>query len=167
MTRDSSCPPAREPPGLFVVAGVVAAVAIVGLAAVPQMAGWAPFGLIAIAAGVALGVALHRLAVIGRLHERGKLILVAVVLSLVAVAAEHVSLYLGFRQQWHEAREVSSQIALFRPEEPWSPAEYFAKEFSPRSVALWATDATLLTTAAVATVWLLQRRDDESLHQHE
>jgi len=82
-----------------------------------------------------------------------------VLLAIVTVLAQHAWLYHSFRQQWHEARAKSPEVALFRAEAPWSPREYFARELTPYRAALWCLDAALITvTAAVATSFLNGKR---------
>jgi hypothetical protein len=77
--------------------------------------------------------------------------------ALVTTLAEHAWLYLDFRRQWQEVRAKSPEVALFRPEAPWSPAEYFARELSAGRAPLWALDAVLVIAAAVTVVVVARR----------
>ena len=77
--------------------------------------------------------------------------------ALLAALAQHAWLYHDFRRQWHEARASSAQIAMFRQETPWSPAEYFAHEFTPKRAGLWVLDAALIVAGSVATVAVMKR----------
>jgi hypothetical protein len=88
---------------------------------------------------------------------RTRLVLGTVALALVTVLAEHAWLYRDFRRQWHEARSRSAEVALFRPEAPWSPAEYFAREASAGRIALWVVDATLIIVVAIGCGLVAQR----------
>jgi hypothetical protein len=76
---------------------------------------------------------------------------------MLAVIAEHTWLYLDFRRQWREAREKSPQMAMFRPESPWSPREYFAIEATPEHAALWCVDAIVILAGAVGTVVVMPK----------
>jgi len=49
-------------------------------------------------------------------------------------------------------------VAMFRPEAPWSPQEYFMRELTPQRAALWGLDAALIASAAVGTVLILDRK---------
>jgi hypothetical protein len=89
---------------------------------------------------------------------RVRLMIETIVLAAVAVLAEHAWLYIDFRRQWHEARANSAEIAMFRPETPWSPVEYFTREASEGRWALWLTDAAIITAAAVLTSLIAFRR---------
>jgi len=130
----------------------MAAIAIGGLAATIHLAGFAPVGVLPLGVGLALGAILTGLAAVTRVTCGKRLIVGAALLAIVAALAEHAWLYRDFRRQWHEARAKSPHIAMFRPETPWSPAEYFAHEASPGRVALWCVDAALVTAATVGTV---------------
>jgi hypothetical protein len=137
--------------------GFLAAAAIGWVAAKCHLVGWAPVGLISLAAGILLGLALTKWAALSGSVGTRQLVIGALLLGLAAVFFEHAWLYVDFRRQWRQARDADPQVALFRPEAPWSPREYFERELSPRRVALWSVDAAIVVGAAVATV-LLQRR---------
>jgi hypothetical protein len=77
--------------------------------------------------------------------------------ALLAVFAEHTWLYRDFRRQWQAERAANAQVAMFRPAEPWSSAEYFQHEASPTRTALWCLDAALLT-AGTAFVVAMNRK---------
>ena len=143
---------------VFYVAGAVAAIAIGWLAAKLHVAGFAPIGLLSLGIGIALGAALCSMAASQRLASRRQCVVGALVMAIVTVLAEHAWLYQDFRRQWHEARAESAAVALFRPETPWSPAEYFARELTPGRAALWVLDAVLITAAAVGVVIVWSRR---------
>ncbi len=144
-------------------AGLVAAIAIAWLAALLHLSGNAPVGLLSLGVGIALGAALSALAASGhrlqggRLAGRRRLVAGTLILALLTVLAQHAWLYHDFRRQWHEARAESPEVALFRPETPWSPREYFARELTPQRAALWFVDAALITAAAVGTALFLRR----------
>jgi hypothetical protein len=134
------------------VLGTLAAVGVGGLAAAFNLADIAPVGILSICIGITLGASLIGLAAVVRVIGGKRLILGAIVLAIVAVLAEHAWLYLEFRREWHQGRAESPHIAMFRPEIPWSPAQYFAHEASANHVALWCVDAALLTAATAGTV---------------
>jgi len=137
--------------------GAIVAAIIVGvLAASLQLKGWAPLVLLPVLVGVTVGLSL--LVIRGRALEvsPNRLIVGAILLSLVAIVAEHAWLYGDFRRQWHDARAQNAQVALFRPDAPWSPGEYFAHEFSPWRGALWCLDALVVAASATATALALQ-----------
>jgi hypothetical protein len=117
----------------------------------------APVGILSLGVGLGLGAILTGLAAARHVTCRRRLIIGAALLAIVAVLAEHAWLYRDFRRQWHEARAQSPHIALFRPEAPWSPTEYFAHEASPGRVVLWCADAALVTAATVGTVAVARR----------
>jgi hypothetical protein len=110
--------------------------------------------------GIALGTALGALAamLLSPLRPARLLVISTVTLALITVLAQHAWLYHDFRRQWHEARAESREAAMFRPESPWSPREYFEHELTPQSAALWLLDAFLITIAATATVILTQKK---------
>jgi hypothetical protein len=147
---------------------MLASIAVAWFGAVLHAAGRAPIGLISISLGVVLGALIGSIAATGHNGRRGpvavgrRVILAAVTLSVITILAQHAFLYLEFRRQWHEAREKSPHAALFRSEEfeddaPLSPADYFRHEATPRRIALWCIDATLITLSAATTTWLLHR----------
>lgn len=138
-----------------------AALAIACLAAMLHLSGYAPVGLISLGVGAALGAALSAIVAMLRIAGRAPGILTTIVYALVTVLAQHAWLYIEFRRQWHEARANSAQLAMFRPESPWSPAQYLAHELTPARAALWALDATLIVAAAVAVVVWWHRRSKQ------
>jgi hypothetical protein len=139
-------------------AGALAAVASGFVAARLNLWGLAPVGLLPVAVGCLLGAILGWLAAFAGVKCRVRLILGTIVLAAVTVLSEHAWLYLDFRRQWHEARATSAEVALFRPETPWSPGEYFTREASAGRWALWLTDAAIITAAAVVTNLIVLRR---------
>jgi hypothetical protein len=147
---------------LWYVAGVIASILIAWLAATIHVSGNAPVGIISLGIGIALGTTLAGIAASQRLAGRLRLLVGTIILSLILVLAEHAWLYRDFRRQWHEARISSPAAALFRPEVPWSPAEYFARELTPQRAALWSLDVALITVAAIATMSLLARGQVDS-----
>jgi hypothetical protein len=158
--RAQGAPGSASPPLLvclsFVCGGIVA-VALGWIVAKLNVAGFAPVGLLPLVFGVALGAAAASLApAAGTIQPKG-LILTTVVLAILAVLSEHAWLYRDFCRQWREARSSEAKIAMFRPELPWSPAEYFAREATPSRIALWCVDAVLIVAGAVATA-LASRR---------
>src|SRR3954467_11419779 len=133
-------------------AGTVAAVVIAWLAALVHASGHAPIGLVPLAVGTGLGATLIAIAIAQRIANRRGLIVGTILLAIVAVLAEHTWLYLDFRRQWHEAREKSPHVAVFRPESPWSPREYFTVEATPERTLLWCVDAAITVASAVVTI---------------
>jgi hypothetical protein len=156
MTAQSSAN--RRPPAPWLAAGALAAVAVGYVAALVSRTGWAPVGLASIGVGLALGLVLSALAAMTRTAGRRQLLVGTAVLALATVAATHVWLYRDFCSAWRAARIESTQLAMFRPEQPWSPAEYFARQLTPGRAVLWSVDAVLVAAAAVATVALWQRQ---------
>jgi hypothetical protein len=143
---------------IWYITGAGAALAIAWLAAMLHASGHAPLGLLSLGVGASLGAALSAIAGSQRLAGTGKLILSTIIFAITTVLAQHAWLYIDFRRQWHEARAASAEIAMFRPESPWSSAEYLAHELTPGRVTLWALDAALIVAAAVAVVAWWQRR---------
>jgi hypothetical protein len=135
-----------------------AALAIAWLAAMLHLSGQAPLGLISLGVGAALGAALTAIAATLRVADRQASIRATIVYAIVTILAQHAWLYIDFRRQWQEARANSAQIAMFRPESPWSPAEYLSHELTPGHAALWALDAVLILAAAVVVVVWWNRR---------
>jgi hypothetical protein len=136
----------------------LAAVVVGLIAARFHRSGIAPVGLLSIAVGCMLGAVLGWLAKFFAVNCRTRLVLGTLALAAVTILAEHAWLYHDFRRQWHEARANSAEVALFRPETPWSPAEYFAREASEGRWALWLSDAAIITAAAIAATLMVQRR---------
>jgi len=143
---------------IWYITSAGAALAIAWLAAMLHVSGHAPLGLVSLGVGAALGATISVIAASQRLAGQRRLILSTLLFALLTVLAQHAWLYLDFRRQWHEARAASPEVALFRPESPWSPAEYLARELTPGRAGLWALDAALIVAAAVAVVVMWQRR---------
>jgi hypothetical protein len=137
-------------------AGVIAAISIAWLAALLQKTGNAPIGLFSLGVGAAIGAILAGIAAILRIAGLRPLLIGTLLLSIVAIVAEHAWLYHDFRRQWQEERERSATVAMFRPETPASAREYFARQLTARNTALWAADAVLVVAAAIATVLVAQ-----------
>jgi hypothetical protein len=112
--------------------------------------------------GIVLGVILGWLALWCRVSCRTRLVSGTVALALVTVLTEHAWLYHDFRRQWQESRARSAEVAMFRPEKPWSPTEYFSREATAGRTALWAVDATLIVVAAVVSAATTTRRLSKS-----
>jgi hypothetical protein len=95
-----------------------------------------------------------------RIAGRWHLITGTLFLALVTALAQHAWLYVDFRRQWQEARAKSPEVAMFRPETPWSPSQYFARELTIESMALWTLDAALNAASAigVVAVWQSKRK---------
>jgi hypothetical protein len=138
--------------------GAVTAVAMAFVAARLNLWGIAPVGLLPIGVGILFGTILCALA--AQLHVTGgmRLLLGTIALAIFVVLAEHAWLYHDFRRQWHEAREESAEVAMFRPETPWTPAEYFGREASAHRLVLWVCDAALIVAAATVTVVFMGRQ---------
>jgi hypothetical protein len=142
----------------FLLFGLVAAIAVAWLGATVHQSGHAPLGLVSIGVGLTLGAALFTLAVMLGVNGRPGILIAACVLAVVAVITQHAWLYADFRREWHEGRDHSAHVAMFRAESPWSPSKYFAQEATPRRIALWCADAALIVASAYATVWLIGGR---------
>jgi hypothetical protein len=138
-------------------AGTVAAIVIAWLAALVHASGHAPIGLVPLAVGSGLGATLIAITSAQRIANRRRLIVGTILLAIVMALAEHTWLYLDFRRQWHEAREKSPQVAVFRPESPWSPRQYFTIEATPERTLLWCVDAAIILASAVGTVVAFSR----------
>jgi hypothetical protein len=141
------------------LSGAVAAIGIAFVAAVIHSAVQAPVGSVSVGVGITLGLVLGALAAWLRVVGGRHLLIGTLMLALLTAAAQHAWLYARFRQQWHAARTSSPEVAMFRPEAPWSPREYFARELTPRATALWVIDAAILIAAAVVTVRVLSHDD--------
>jgi hypothetical protein len=139
-------------------AGAVAAIVLAWLVALVHASGHAPVGLVSLVVGLALGAILAKIAANQQIVCRTRLIIGTILLAIVAVLSEHTWLYLDFRRQWQESRATSAQVAMFRPEQPWSPSEYFAHELTPQSAALWCVDAVLIVTSATGVAFASTRR---------
>lgn len=139
------------------VSGVLLAAAVGWLAAVCHLAGWSPVGLVSLSVGVGLGLGAAKLAAMFGVASRKRLIAGAILFALVAIFAEHAWLYQDFRRQWRETRDANPKVALFRPESPWSPAEYVRHEATGPRVALWCVDAVFIVGGTVGTLMLRRR----------
>jgi len=157
MNKRSPCLLVSRSPGLFYLAGIAAGAAIGWVAAKCHASGWAPVGLVSLGVGVALGYVVSRVAAACGVRCSKRLMVGTVTFALVVAFVEHAWLYHDFCRQWQDARARDPQVALFRPAEPWSPAEYVRHEISSGSVTLWCVDAVLIAAGAVGTV--LIRRD--------
>jgi hypothetical protein len=143
---------------LWYLGGFVAAVAVGWLAAMLHMAGFAPLGLFSLGVGSLLGVMLIFLTAMTAIRCRTRLVVGCFVMAVVTVLAEHAWLYREFRRQWHEDRASSAEVALLRPETPWSAAEYFGRESTARRLGLWLLDVILILAGALSVVVMWQRR---------
>jgi hypothetical protein len=150
---------------LFVLGGIIAGVALGCVAAKLNVAGFAPVGILPLAVGIALGSATGRLAKYTDLKSRKRLIVATISFAILTILAEHAWLYRDFCRQWREARASQAQVAMFRPEAPWSPAEYFAHEATPGRVALWCVDGALVVAGAVGAVIVSWRVVERSASQ--
>ena len=142
---------------IWYVAGTVAAIVIAWLAALVHASGHAPIVLVPLVFGIALGATLTKLAAARRVTGRARLVIGAILLAHIAILAEHAWLYLDFRQQWHEAREKSPQVAIFRPEQAWSPRDFFINEATPERVVVWCVDGMFIIFSTTATVAILSK----------
>jgi len=155
ITADNPQPSIRTPqlPRLLIwfSGGIATAIAVAWMAARIHLSGRAPLGLTSLAVGALLGVALAYLAAKLRLAGRYPLALGTVFAAIVLIVAEHAWLYHDFCRQWHEAREKSAAVAMFRDETPPSPQVYFFREFNG---PLWSLDAvTIVAAAGTAFAW--------------
>jgi hypothetical protein len=137
--------------------GVLAAIGIGRVAAVLHGSGFAPVGLLSIAVGISLGTVLLGVARLTYADCRQRLLSGAAIFAIITILTEHAWLYRDFHRQWHEARANSPHVAMFRPDTPWSPAEYLAHEATPQQLMLWSVDALLITVATVGTLVLAHR----------
>jgi ABC-type uncharacterized transport system permease subunit len=137
--------------------GLVAAIAVAWLGAMLHVSGHAPIGLLSLGVGILLGAVIGGIAATQKIAAGKRLVVGTILLAIVAVLAEHAWLYGEFRRQWNEARTKSPEVALFRPQAPWSPPEYFARELTSQRAALWCLDAALIVTGAVAAQLVLHR----------
>jgi hypothetical protein len=142
---------------LWYAGSFIAAVSLGWLAASVHATGFAPIGLLSLAFGVLFGIMVTALAGLAGIRCRTRLIIGTVVLALITVFAEHAWLYREFRRQWHEARASSAELAMFRPETPSSPSEYFARELAAGRGPLWVLDALLIMLAATTTMLIARR----------
>jgi hypothetical protein len=84
-----------------------------------------------------------------------------ILFAILTIAAEHAWLYLDFRGQWREARTKTPAVAIFRPEAPPSPREYFAHEWNPK---LWFTDAAVIAATTVTVVLVVRQYSPRHRH---
>jgi hypothetical protein len=136
------------------LAGVAAAIAFGWGAAQCHLHGWAPVGLLPLGVGVGLGSAISRFATRYEVAATRRLVAGAVCFALVSILTEHAWLYHDFRGQWRSERQREPHVALFRPEQPWSPLEYFGREATAGRIVFWTFDAALLTAGTVGMVAL-------------
>jgi hypothetical protein len=142
---------------LWYTGGLVAAVAVGWVSAMLHVFDLAPVGIVSLGMGAFLGITLGTLAAASHITCYTRLIIGTVVMAIVTVLAEHAWLYCEFRRQWHEARASSAEAAMFRPETPWAPGEYFARELGAGRGPLWILDASLIALAAVAVLLIAPR----------
>ncbi len=141
------------------VCGTVAAITVAWVAMLIHRSGKAPLGLVSIGIGVVLGLALGWIAAKLNIRQSRGMIIGTVALGFLTVAAQHAWLYREFRQQWHDSRQNSPQVAMFRAEEPWSPVDYLRHEMTSRQVALWCVDAALIVAAAVGSLLVIHKQE--------
>ena len=137
MPTESPCLRVSLSPCLFYLGGVAAALAIGWAAAKCHVAGWSPVGLVSLGVGILLGLVVSKLAAVTGVVCLKRLVVGTATFALIAVLAEHTWLYQDFRRQWVVARASNPQVAMFRPERPWSPVEYLRHVASPRRVTLY------------------------------
>lgn len=162
MKTTSLCLPVSLSPCLFLGAGVGVAAAIGCVAAKLNAAGFAPIGLLPLVAGVVLGLAVSRMAMVLHVACTTQLVIGTLVFALVTVAFEHAWLYRDFRREWIEARAANPQVALFRSEMPWSLGEYTDHEWTRRRAVLWCADAAILVASAMTAVFIANRHASQS-----
>jgi hypothetical protein len=138
--------------------GIAAAIAIAWLAAQVQLSGHAPLGIVSLGVGLALGATLVAVSSLADVRCRKRLFLGTLLFSILTVATQHAWMYRDFRRQWHAAQSANPQVAMFRPDEPWSPREYFVREATAGRIALWTVDAALIIGTATTMVLLWRRR---------
>jgi hypothetical protein len=143
--------------------GVLAAVAAGWIAARLNVAGFAPVGLLPLVIGMAVGSAVFWLSRQCGMPGGTRLLVAAGLVAILTVLAEHAWLYRDFCRQWREARASQPQVAMFRAEQPWSPAAYFKDEATPWRMVLWSVDAVVLVLSTVATILIWRRRRDSHL----
>jgi ABC-type uncharacterized transport system permease subunit len=147
--------------GAWFAAGIAVALAYAWVAAKLHAAFVAPIGSLSIGFGLVLGATLGAFAALLNVRPQRNLIVGAVLLTFVAIIAQHAWLYVEFRREWHKARATSPEIAMFRPESPWSPAEYFGRELKAGRAPVWCTDAVLIAAPAIGIFWMMERRRRE------
>jgi hypothetical protein len=149
------------------VCGLALAAAVGWLAARCHLAGWAPVGILSLAVGIVLGLSVAKLAGVFGVSGRRRLVIGACLIGLAAIFAEHAWLYRDFRRQWREVREANPQVAIFRPETPWTPSEYLRFEATGPRVALWCVDAVLVLGGAIGAVMMRRPTSSSALAPSE
>jgi hypothetical protein len=139
---------------IWLLTGMIAAIAIAWLAAQIHAHGHAPLGLTSIAVGALLGAALSKMAAMLSIGDRCLLVASAIIFAILTTVAQHAWLYRDYCRQWQDARMKSAAAAVAAPESPPSPRKYFAHEWNPK---LWATDAALIIAAAAVTAVYTRR----------
>lgn len=142
-------------------AGFVVAIVLAWVAAKLHASFTAPIGSLSIGFGVFLGIALGALSAWCNVRPQRTLIAAACFLTFVAIVAQHAWLYVEFRREWHQARATTPEIAMFRPEAPWSPAEYFGRELKAGRAPVWCVDAALIAAPAIGIFWMMERKRRE------
>jgi hypothetical protein len=142
----------------FYLLGLIAAIAVAWIGGAIHQSGHAPLGLVSIGVGAALGAILATIAATLRVAGRRSRFIATLVFASVTILAQHAWLYASFRREWHEGRENSPRVAMFRDESPWTPWEYMAHEATRKRVTLWCVDAVLIMAIAFGTVWVLGPR---------
>lgn len=145
-------------PVAWYAGGLAAAVVIGWLAAMLHLMGIAPVGILSLGVGAALGAAAGGWAIRRRMTCPTRLVIGTLVMACITVLVEHAWLYREFCRQWQTARANSAEVAMFRPEAPWSPSEYFTREATSGRIMYWVLDATLIAAAGVATAIAVRRR---------
>jgi hypothetical protein len=140
--------------------GIAAATALGWLAVQCHLHDLAPVGLLPLGIGLLLSFTLTKLAAATGIGRRQQIV-GAILFSFLVIFSEHTWLYRDFRRQWQEARAANPQVALFRPAEPWTPAEYFKHEASGARVTLWCVDAALIVVGTVG-VMIMKRKPNET-----
>ncbi|HEX4412586.1 MAG TPA: hypothetical protein VH107_03090 [Lacipirellulaceae bacterium] len=148
----------KKPLLLWLALGAIAAGVVAWIAAQVHLSGHAPVGLVSVAVGALLGIALAWLAGIAGIYCKWRLVVGTLLLAACTVVAEHAWLYRDFRRQWQEAREKSTTVAMLRSETPPGPDVYFTHEWNP---GLWISDAAIIIVVGVGTVVFLRRGGNE------
>jgi hypothetical protein len=144
--------------GAWFAAGLAVALALAWVVAMLHGAFTAPLGLVSIGFGLVLGIALAAIAMLLNLRSQRTLMVGTCILTAIAILAQHAWLYVEFRREWHRARAITPEIAMFRPEAPWSPAEYFGNELKSGRALIWCLDALCIAVPAIAVFWMMERK---------
>jgi ABC-type uncharacterized transport system permease subunit len=144
--------------GAWFAAGLAVALAYAWVAAKLHAAFVAPIGSLSIGFGLVLGATLGAFAALLNVRPQRNLIVGAALLTFVAIIAQHAWLYVEFRREWHKARATSPEIAMFRPESPWSPVEYFGNELKAGRAPVWCLDAVCIAVPAITVFWIMDRK---------